>query len=65
MLSGLDKLFFTRQVTRAPRLSLSRNAIMDFQKTIRHCWFLHTHYRAYKRIGYVIIPKQHFQGVNV
>ena len=32
----------TRQVTRAPRLSLSRNTIMNFQtgkryKTIRHC----------------------------
>ena len=32
----------TRQVTRAPRLSLSRNTIMHFQtgkryKTIRHC----------------------------
>ena len=57
----------TRQVTRAPRLSLSRNAIMNFQtgkryKTIRHCWFLHT---LYKRIGYVIIHKPHFQGVNV
>ena len=40
---------------------------MNFQtgkryKTIRHCWFLHT---PYKRIGYVIIPKPHFQGVVV
>ena len=57
----------TRQVTRAPRLSLSRNTIINFQtgkryKTIRHCLFLHT---PYKRIGYVIIPKPHFQGVNV
>ena len=60
-------IIHTRQVTRAPRLSLSRNTIMNFQtgkryKTIRHCWFLHT---PYKRIGYVIIPKPHFQGVNV
>ena len=62
----------TRQVTHAPRVSLSRNAIMNFQtgkryKTIRHCWFLHTLYKriGYVRLGYVIIPKPHFQGVNV
>ena len=35
-------IIITRQVTCAPRLSLSRNAIMNFQtgkcyKTIRHC----------------------------
>ena len=35
-------LWCTRQVTRAPRLSLSRNTIMNFQtgkryQTIRHC----------------------------
>ena len=63
--TGLFK--HTRQVTRAPCLSLSRNAIINFQtrkryKTIRHCLFLHT---LYKRIGYVIIPKPHFQDVNV
>ena len=37
-----SKINNTRQVTRAPRLSLSRNTIMNFQtgkryKTIRHC----------------------------
>ena len=57
----------TRQVTRAPCISLSRHTIMNFQtgkryKTIRHCWFLHT---PYKRIGSIIISKPHFQGVNV
>ena len=66
-LRKLPAIRHTRQVTRAPRLSLSRNTIMNFQtgkryQTIRHCWFLHT---PYKRIGYVIIPKPHFQGVNV
>ena len=37
-----SSIMYTRQVTRAPRLSLSRNTIMNFQtgkryKTIRHC----------------------------
>ena len=41
-LGYLLSLYLTRQVTRAPRLSLSRNTIMNFQtgkryKTIRHC----------------------------
>ena len=58
----------TRQVTRAPLLSLSRNAIMNFQtesvinQFVIVDFYTHT---LYKRIGNVIIPKPHFQGVNV